>query len=69
MSKSQRSTVVFIDERKYLVESTKRVVDAEQVTIAGDGVIVMNPGVPPLGSKAFDEWLKKKTAELNGRTI
>lgn len=55
--------VIEVDEKNKVVQRY-----SAQVTFPGD-VIVMNPGVPPLGTKAFDEWLAEWHRTNNERSI
>lgn len=45
--------VVCIDKKNRAIQKYQA-----EVTLPGDAVIVMKPGVPPLGSAEFDAWLE-----------
>lgn len=51
--------VIVVDERNAVVQKY-----SAEVTLPGE-VIVLNPGVPQLGSTDFDQWLAKWNKENN----
>src|SRR5512137_888031 len=55
--------VVEVDEKNRTVQVYK----AQPTLPKGCDVITLNPGVPPLGSQAFDWWLEKWHREHNSQ--